>query len=1019
MSIFQQSVIKNYLAGIDRDQVEKAYQVFQKNYSPEKIEIIKKLKEEEYQDGFLRDVFVDVLGYILKPDADFNLVREFKNQSDGKKADGAVLKNDKAKAVIELKSTKTKDLKSITEQAFNYKNNQPDCKYVITSNFQKLRFYIDYVNEYEEFDLFRLSKKDFELMFLILCKESILNDTPEKLKKESVSHEESVSKQLYTDYSVFRKKLFENLTKNNPDIDKLTLFGKSQKLIDRFLFILFAEDKGLLPPNSINRIIERFHTLREEDAYKPLYEIYKQYFDYMNTGRKGKRTTDDIPAYNGGLFYPDEILYHLKIDDDILINDLQKLSAYNFDTEVDVNILGHIFEHSLSEAEETTARIKGTDIDKTKSRRKKEGIFYTPQYITQYIVENTVGRLCEEKRRELDINEIYIDDSFYTKKGELSKSGKILYQKLDDYKNWLLSLKILDPACGSGAFLNQALSFLIREHNFIIEIQTDLKKGQVSIFNIENAVLENNLYGVDINEESVEITKLSLWLRTAHKERKLSDLSNNIRCGNSLIDDPEIAGDKAFKWEKEFSGIMENGGFDAVIGNPPYVFAREKISEEEKKYYALNYCSSQYQVNTYVLFIEKTVNLLREHGNFALIVPNAWLMVNSAINLRRFLLESSYIISIANLSGYSFEGVNVETIIINAKKEKTQNPDLKIFLSKGREFEYSHSINQADFNNNNGFEFKIFSDDTGKGITEKLKKNSDILDNMVIIKAGLKAYEKGKGNPKQTAEDVKKRPYDYDYKFDDTTHKYLEGKDVNRYCHNWSGLYLKYGDNLAAPRTFDIFSSPKIIVREITGTFPRSIISTHTEDIALFNMSNIAIIEKENAETDLKYILAIINSYLLSYYFLLNTAKSVRKMFPKIILNDLRQFPIKAISRNEQRPFIEKADIMLSKNRELRELKAGFFNFFKSELTPRKISKKLENWNELGYEQFKKEMEKCKVKDLSLKERKEWQDYFIGHKEKADKIKSVIDSTDREIDQMVYELYGLTQEEIEIVEKAP
>lgn len=1018
MSIFQKSVIKTYLSGIDREQLEKAYQIFKKNYSYEKIEIIKKLKEEEYQDGFLRDIFVDVLGYTLKPEDNFNLVREFKNQSDSKKADGAILINNTAKAVIELKSTKTKDLKTVTGQAFNYKNNQPDCKYVIISNFQKLHFYIDYANEYEEFDLFRIIKEDlkeeFELLFLILSKESILNDTPEKLKKESIFHEERVSKQLYADYSLFRKKLFENLTQNNPQVDTLTLFSKSQKLIDRFLFILFAEDKGLLPPNSINRIIERFNTLKEEDSYKPLYEIYKQYFGYMNIGRKGKRSIDDIPAYNGGLFYPDEVLYDLKIDDHILIEDLQKLSAYDFDTDVDVNILGHIFEHSLSEIEETTAKIKGIDVDKTKSKRKKDGIFYTPQYITQYIVENTIGTLCDEKRRELDINEIEVDESFYTKKGELSKKGNILYQQLEDYKNWLLALKILDPACGSGAFLNQALSFLIKEHNFIIEIQTDLNKGQVSMFNVENTVLENNLYGVDINEESVEITKLSLWLRTAHKDRKLSHLSNNIRCGNSLIDDPEIAGDKAFNWEKEFSEIMRNGGFDVVIGNPPYVFAREKILEQEKKYYALNYCSAQYQVNTYLLFIEKTVNLLRKHGNFALIVPNAWLMVNSAVNLREFLLKSSSINSIVNLSGYSFEGVNVETIIINAKKEKAQNLDLKIFLSKGKEFEYSHSINQADFESNNGFEFRVFSDDTGRYITDKIKTNSEIIDNLVVIKAGLQAYEKGKGNPKQTAEDVKKRPYDYNYKLDDTTYKYLEGKDVNRYLYNWTGLYLKYGDNLAAPRTFNIFSSPKIIVREITGNFPRSIISTYTEDIVLFNRSNIAIIEKENLEINLKYILAIINSSLLSYYFLLNTAKSVRKMFPKIILNDLRQFPIKAISLSDQQPFIEKADIMLAKNKELQELKADFFNFFKNELTPQKTSKKLENWNELDWQLFKKEMEKCKIKDLSLKDRKEWQDYFIENKDKADKLKSIIDSTDREIDLMVYELYGLTQEEIEI-----
>ncbi|MBN2790413.1 MAG: restriction endonuclease subunit M, partial [Candidatus Delongbacteria bacterium] len=163
MPLFQKSVIKQFLKHLDKTKVSEAYEVFQKNFSHSKIEQIKELKEEEYQDGFLRDLFVDVLGYTLKPADNFNLVREHKNQSDGRKADGAILKDEKAVAVIELKSTKTKDLKLITEQAFGYKNNQDGCKYVITSNFQKLRFYIDYTNEFEEFDLFDLSKEDFDL----------------------------------------------------------------------------------------------------------------------------------------------------------------------------------------------------------------------------------------------------------------------------------------------------------------------------------------------------------------------------------------------------------------------------------------------------------------------------------------------------------------------------------------------------------------------------------------------------------------------------------------------------------------------------------------------------------------------------------------------------------------------------------------------------------------------------------------------------------------------------------------
>src|SRR5690554_12176 len=160
MQIFQKSVIQKHLKSLDQEKVEKAFQTFRLNYNPAKIEQIKTLKEEEYQDGFLREIFVDVLGYTLRPDENFDLQREFKNQTDGKKADGAILKDENAVAVIELKSTKTKDLTKITQQAFNYKNNQPECKYVITSNFQKLRFYIDYSTEFEEFDLFFLDRSE-------------------------------------------------------------------------------------------------------------------------------------------------------------------------------------------------------------------------------------------------------------------------------------------------------------------------------------------------------------------------------------------------------------------------------------------------------------------------------------------------------------------------------------------------------------------------------------------------------------------------------------------------------------------------------------------------------------------------------------------------------------------------------------------------------------------------------------------------------------------------------------------
>ena len=1043
MPIFQKSVIKKYLAGIDREQIENAYQIFQKNYSPEKTEIIRKLKEEEYQDGFLRDIFADVLGYTLKPDAGFNLVREFKNPCDSRKADGAVLKNDKAVAVIELKSAKTKDLKSVAEQAFNYKNSQPECKYVITSNFQKLRFYIDYANEYEEFDLFRLDRQDFELLFLLLCKQSIFNDIPEKLKKESVSHEESVSKKLYTDYSVFRKKLFENLTANNQDIDRFTLLGKAQKLIDRFLFILFAEDKGLLPPNSINRIIERFHTLRQEDAYKPLYEICKQYFGYMNTGRTGKRTADDIPAYNGGLFYPDEVLYDLKIDDDILIDDLQKLSAYDFDTEVDVNILGHIFEHSLSEIEETTARIKGTDIDKTKTRRKKHGIFYTPPYITQYIVENTIGKLCGEKRKELDIDEIEADDSFYTKKGGLSKKGNVLYQKMEEYKNWLLSLKILDPACGSGAFLNQALHFLIREHHFIIEMQTDLKKGQVSVFSIETAVLENNLYGVDMNEESVEITKLSLWLHTAHKKRKLSNLSNNIRCGNSLTYDPEIAGEKAFQWEKEFPEIMQNGGFDVVIGNPPYV-RQELLGATVKSFYLKKYPEVYNRIaDLYVYFYALSIKILKVEGLLGFITSNKWMERKYGYELRIFLKQYE-LIEIINFGELKiFADASAEPAIIILKNKKTDHA-IKYACVKSMEESFQTPY-KTDIFKKEALNDEIwrFTDPLISSVLKKFNSGNKTLDEYTEggvcygIKTGLnKAFI----IDSETRDKIVKK----DPKSSEILKKMVEGDDFEGWLLVHSGRYM-----VATQYDLDV-PNEYPAVYEYLKPFEKELVKRQDKGVNYWNLRSCDYYEKLDKPKIIYYHTAVKHSFYLdregyyisaNCYFIANADTYLqcilnskffhfvkKYLFPafgdaenkgrvRLDANKMVKLPIKSVSPEDQQPFIEKADIMLSQNRELHKRKTDFFNFFKSELKPQKINKKLEKWNELDWEQFKQEMEKCKVRELSLKERRQWQDYFIENKEKADKIKSVIDSTDKEIDQMVYELYGLTPEEIKTVEK--
>jgi len=1057
MTIFQKSVIKRHLDNLDKEQVEKAYQKFRENYSPAKIEEIKKLKEEEYQDGFLRDIFVDVFEYILKPDSNYNLAREFKNHGDGKKADGAILKNEKAVAIIELKSTKTKDLKSITEQAFNYKNNQPECKYVITSNFQKLRFYIDYAHEYEEFDLFNLQKEDFELLYLLLSANSIFSDLPLKLKEETKFHEQQVSDKLYKDYSIFKRKLFENLIKHNPDNDKLTLFNKSQKLLDRFLFILFAEDSGLLPPNSISRIIDTFHKLTELDAYKPIYDIYKQYFGYMNIGRKGKTNADNIPAYNGGLFYTDEILDNLKIDDSILIDDLLKLSEYDFNTEVDVNILGHIFEHSLSEIEEITAEIEGTTTDKTKSKRKKDGVFYTPKYITQYIVENTIGTVCNEKRKELEIEEIEFDGSYRAKDGKLLTKGKKLYQKLNDYKEWLLSLKIVDPACGSGAFLNQALNFLIKEHKNIDDIIAELTNTALRLFDTDKAILENNLYGVDINEESVEIAKLSLWLRTAQMGRKLSSLNDNIKCGNSLIDDPEIARDKAFDWNVEFKEIMDNGGFDVVIGNPPYV-RNETILNTDKNYFEKNYSVFTGKSDLYVFFFEKSWQLLKHDGKSSFIVSSKFTKTKYGKVLIDFLNEHTHIISFIDFQDSDvFKGIIAYPSIIFFNKTKVipnkaqsellvvTNENYNKFESKSQNFfktEQSSLFQRLGSWVNGGDNEKLF--ELFKLLETKFPRLSDIIKKpQVGIKTGA-----------NSSYIFLKKEVPIIIKGSPLLKPYVIGREVKRYAtiapqhlvilpylNTDEGLKLITNDNKYSNEfkylelRREALSKRAIIdkgiingskswyeFQQIKIDFPFTSEYIIYPDIS----SNVNFTLAKNLLMDMtcfgipsnsKSLLGILNSKLIKNY-LDSICVKARGGYLRLKSQYILQIPIpdnfNKIELNEL------VTGMIQIQSKTQSLLNKFTSYLQSQFQLEKLPIKIQNWHKLEFREFIKELNKAIKKvdsqKLSKLDEIEWMEVFETKKDEIQTLKAEIDKTDNEIDKMVYELYRLSEEEIKVVE---
>lgn len=997
MPLFQSTVITKYLNTQQTATLQTQWQRFQNHFHDSAIqENIRNSKEEQYQGEFLIDLFVNVLGYTKNPTPNFNLTTEYKNVKDSKKADGAIILNDEVKAVIELKGTETTDLGKVEAQAFGYKNNQPKCKYVITSNFEKLRFYIDNATEHLEFNLFTLDEKDFQLLYLCLAKENLEKDIPQEIKNESLSKEGEITKQLYKDYSLFKRELHNNLVALNPQFDALTLFKKSQKLLDRFLFLLFAEDRALLPPNSVRLVLSDWKELIERDEQVHLFDRFKKYFGYLNNGFKGKRY--DVYPYNGGLFKPDEILDTIAIDDSLLYDHTLKLSEYNFASEVDVNILGHIFENSLTEIEEVEAELTGKQTEKTKSKRKKDGVFYTPKYITKYIVENTVGKLCEQKKTELDIT----DENYQPAK---QRSRKRI-ENLQAYRDWLLKITICDPACGSGAFLNQALEFLIAEHGYIDELSAKYNNDAFVLSEVENSILEHNLFGVDINEESVAIAKLSLWLRTAQKNRKLNDLSHNIKCGNSLIDDEAVAGAKAFKWEEEFKTVFADGGFDVVIGNPPYVDSEimTQYFQKERTFIRDNYETAVGNWDLYIPFFERGLKLLKENGKLSLIVPNKVLSAKYGEEMRMFVMKSYSLDEIFNVSYDDVFDVDVYPVSIFISNRKQIN-SIKISQKKKDELVSF----QVDFEMN--INWALFLEQYYNFYKSILKnkmlffENQDInLYNAASVSEAYEIVEK--------IEDL--------INFDETRFfKLINTGTIDPYINFWGVREMSY---IKKKYLYPIIEKSELKNKEWTLK-PKIIIAGMALKIEAFLDSNASylplkstIVITANSLIDLYTYCAILNSKLASFLFqIANSANTMAGGYINIHKDSLSKLPLPVIDINAKQDLSKLTSKMLELRVAFQESKQKLIRNIQRNFELETLSKKLENWHGLSFAAFVNELKKKKVV-LSLSQQAEWEDYFLKEQQKAQTIKTEIDKLDSEIDALVYGLYGLTEAEIKIVE---
>ncbi len=997
-----------------------------------------KLKEEAVRPIFCSVVLEKLLGYkTADPEATYSLAFERPIRRGAVdvalgRFDERIELNDIV-APFELKGPATVDLdapmpgrgRTPVQQAWDYAVDAPGARWILVSNCLEIRLYgFGHGRDaYEVFDLTRLDDDDeYARLWLLLSADRVLSGGLDELLRETDSAYKDITERLYVEYKTLRDKLIDFVVNaaEGPRLTSLAAIEPTQKILDRILFIAFAQRTDLLP----DRLLERAANERNDFVPTPLWSNFEALFRAVDRGD----TRLNVWPYNGGLFANDPIADALVLPD-TLAEEVAALGAWDYRSEVPVTLLGHIFEQSITDIERLKAEGRGEAAPKI-SQRKRTGVVYTPDTVTRFLVEKTIGVTLQG-----------IFDEAWTRLGMGESAGEDAQRAFwREYLGRLRALTIVDPACGSGAFLVAAFDALAADYRRASKALGAL--GEHIEFDIYDEIVSKNLYGVDLNLESVEITRLSLWLKTARRDHRLQNLEATIRVGDSLIEDGAYTS-RPFDWRADFRQVFAHGGFDIVIGNPPYV--RMEYIKAIKPYLEKHFAVTADRADLYAYFYERGVKLLKEGGRLGFISSSTFFRTGSGEPLRKFLSEQTAVETVVDFGDAQlFEGVTTYPAIVALRKMSEAPSDLSYLAVRGeppknlgRAFkEGSRAMPRSRL----GAGFWRFEDDALARLRDKIANRRKTLGE--VYGAPLRGIVTGFNEAFIIDTPTRDRLLRADPISAELLKPFLRGENIKRWRVEPEGLWLintpkgkvdidaypairdwllPFRPQLEKRATkqewFELqqaqlayqpkFEVPKIIyghfAQERIFAFDRS--GTFSHDKTYF-------IPDGTLE-----LLDLLNSRLI-WWLVTGLSPAVRDAWHELRVQYLETLPIPDISPESQARLTALGQACTDAAHERFEIQAAVRRRVLDLAPPEraKLTGKLHNWHDLDFAAFRAEVKRAFHADIPVRERAEWETYLSENAARVRRLSDEIAAAEREIDSIVYALFDLTPDEIVLLE---